>query len=89
MTPLQQAKSVAREPYAWPGGYPRFLVTTDGGVLCPTCVRKQFRCIAYSAITKQHDGWAPAAADINWEDSFLICDHCNERIPSAYAEDPS
>lgn len=83
---LKQAKSVAREPYAWPGGYPRFLVMGDGGVICPSCVRKEFRCIAQSAIGGHRDGWNPTAADINWEDSDLYCDHCYGQIPSAYGD---
>lgn len=80
---LRQAKSVAREPYAWPGGYPRILVMNDGGTLCPVCVRKEFQCIAQSAIGGYKDGWNPACADINWEDSDLYCDHCCKRIPPA------
>jgi len=26
-------------------------------------------------------------ADINWENPFLYCDNCGERIESAYAEE--
>lgn len=86
-TALHAAKDVARNPYAWPGGYPRFLVTTDGGVLCPACCKKEFRQIACAAITRANDGWEPAAHDINWENPDLYCDHCNAHIESAYGEE--
>ena len=31
--------------YAWPGGYPRFAVTDDGGCLCFACLRAERRLI--------------------------------------------
>lgn len=74
--------------YAWPGGYPTFLLMTDGKVLCPECVRAELRqiigaCVANAA----NGGWMPAAADVNWEDPELYCGNCGNRIKSAYAED--
>lgn len=33
-----------------------------------------------------YDQWRLVAADVNWEDSGLTCDHCSQRIESAYAE---
>lgn len=87
MTPAQllaQAKSVAREPYAWPGGYPRILVMHDGEALCPKCCRAEFRQIAYSTIRGITDGWTPAGADIHWEGMPLVCAHCGGEIESAY-----
>lgn len=84
MTPLQQAKSVAREPYAWPGGYPKYLVMSDGGCLCPSCVKKEFRLIARATIAGDNSGWRAEAADINYEDLELRCDHCGAEIPAAY-----
>lgn len=86
---LQQVKDVARNPYAWPGGYPRFLVMSDGECLCPKCVRSEFRQIVRAALLGLRDGWKPEGGDINWEDNTLFCAHCNERIPSAYAEEES
>ena len=76
------AKSVVRNPYAWPGGYPRYVITDDGGALCPNCCKSEFRSIAGSY---PGDGWAIIADDINWEDNNLHCDHCNKQIESAYS----
>lgn len=86
-SPLAQAKDVARKPFAWPGGYPKYLVMTDGGCLCPACVRSEFALIARADRTGCGiSGWEPAAADINWEDESLFCDHCNKQIESAYGD---
>jgi hypothetical protein len=70
-------------PYAWPGGYPMFAVTNDGAALCPKCCASEHRSIGF---TYGADGWAIATLDINYEDSSLHCDHCGDRIESAYAE---
>jgi hypothetical protein len=84
---LADAKHVARNRYAWPGGYPLYGVMSDGGALCPCCIKSEFRNIAESTIKDYRDGWAFLGADINYEDPSLYCDHCNKRIESAYAED--
>ena len=87
LTALRAAKKVAREVYAWPGGYPLFVVTHDGAALCPACVKKEWRNIVSAALDDaRSSGWLPAAHDINWEDGDLFCDNCSQRIPSAYAE---
>ena len=78
-------KNAIRNKYAWPGGYPLFLITTDGGALCVACGRKEYKRIAYAVRHALNDGWNAAAVDVNWEDPDLYCDHCNTRIESAYA----
>lgn len=71
--------------YAWPGGYPLYYTTADCGVLCPLCVDAEAEAIAEADATGD-DQWRLIAADVNWEDPHLYCDHCDERIESAYAE---
>lgn len=83
---IRAAKDVAREPFAWPGGYPKFLVMCDGGALCPKCVRENFALVGRSTRDGNGDGWAAAGAQLNWEDDTLTCDHCGNPIPSAYGE---
>jgi hypothetical protein len=80
------ARDLKYGPYAWPGGYPRFLVMSDGACLCFKCAEKERAQIRRSAMTKARDGWAPMGFDVNWENPDLFCDHCNARIESAYAE---
>jgi hypothetical protein len=79
--------AVRHGPYAWPGGYPMYFICDDGGALCCNCVRTERRNILESIASKSRDGWRVVALDINWEDSTLYCDHCNEQIESAYGED--
>lgn len=70
--------------HAWPGGYPVFHICDDGGYLCPACANDPANPIHEDT---PNDGWRIVASDINYEDPELYCDHCNERIPSAYAEE--
>ena len=73
------------QAYAWPGGYPVFYVTADGGVLCPTCAScKEVRQAVIEC--PDDDQWRVVAADVNYEDDALFCDNCNERIESAYGD---
>jgi hypothetical protein len=76
--------------YAWPGGYPMFYVFRDGGCICPKCVNDNIELIdadmRHGRVWNSHGGWAIDAADVNYEDADLHCDHCSERIESAYCE---
>jgi len=65
------------------GGYPMFYLCGDGGVLCAKCVTEEFE----QCLDPESGGWYVVAAAANWEDSSLHCDHCSERIESAYAEE--
>jgi hypothetical protein len=74
--------------YAWPGGYPMYYVTKDNGVLCPQCANDNSAlCLAAPDSMDFDPQWALVDFDINYEDTDLYCDHCNNRIESAYAED--
>lgn len=84
---------VNREPlpsFAWPGGYPMFYVFADGGCCCPKCANANIEAIDEDIRGKRrwnsHGGWALAAADVNYEDTELHCDHCGKQIEAAYAE---
>lgn len=76
-------------PYAWPGGYPRYLLMGDGGCLCMKCaVTEGPSILREMAISFGADAaWQAVAFDINWEDENLYCDNCNEPIESAYGDD--
>ena len=81
-TGTKAAKLVARDRYAWPGGYAMALITSDGGELCPDCVRAEFRQIIWSHLTNETgSGWHPAGITHDGEtDDDLICDHCGREI---------
>lgn len=86
----KQVKDFIRMPYAWPGGYPLFAITADGGCLCKDCVKENAKIII--AATRQDHiyterDWAVVAIETNWEDETLTCDHCGKSIESAYGEE--
>jgi hypothetical protein len=83
---LREVRKFTRQPYAWPGGYPLFLLMSDGGALCKKCVRKEYRNISDSTRHDIRDGWNAHAVTINWEEPTMFCDHCGERIESAYGD---
>jgi hypothetical protein len=51
--------------------------------LCHRCCQSERRSIGS---TTGSDGWGIIGLDVNWEQPGLYCDHCSERIESAYAE---
>ena len=83
---LRAAKQFARAPYAWPGGYPLAAITADGGCLCASCVKKEWRLICAEHFENTNCGFRIAGIDVNWENPDLYCDHCSEQIESAYGE---
>jgi hypothetical protein len=87
-------KVIRQGPWAWPGGYPLFFVTADGGVLSFDAAKAERRLILESIRDNPFDshplatdGWRITQVDINYEDGDLYCDHLGEKIPSAYGSD--
>ena len=83
---LRFADQLAESPYAFPGGYPKFAITSDGACLCHTCCKTERELIA---TTTGDDGWNVVGLDLNFEDDHLLCNHCGEKIESAYGAQPS
>ncbi len=84
---IVQVKRAAKEKYAWPGGYPLFIVLANGAALCTECAKKEIGLIAAATSQGYQDGWKVSGVDVNWEDTSLYCDHCSEPIESAYGEE--
>ena len=85
-TPADFARALNSGPYAWPGGYPLFFITSDGEALSFEAAKKNGKLICQAIREKLRDGWRVEAADINWEDPELFCADSGKRIESAYAE---
>jgi len=83
---ISRYRAAIRHPYAWPGGYPRYFICSDGEALCFDCAKQNRRLILESLRDKSDDGWRVIAVDINWEDETLNCAHCYESIESAYGD---
>ena len=86
---LQEIKTALRQgPYAWPGGYPTYFITTDGAALSHEAVREMWRDVVESHLFNlRHSGWHIAGVDVNWEEPDLICEHTGKPIPSAYGDE--
>lgn len=61
--------------WVWPGGYPLVYLDSQNNVLCPPC----------ASDNDEYDAMI-VAAEINWEDTALHCDHCSNQIEAAYGE---
>ncbi len=79
---LRLADQTAESPYSFPGGYPKFALTSDGACLCPVCCKTERNLIGTTTGT---DGWNVVAVELNYEDDGLFCDHCSSKIEAAYA----
>ena len=87
---LKEVKNAIRNKYAWPGGYPLFVVLADGEALSCDAARENWRQIVSATISGTvlpYDSWRAAGVEINWEDTDLFCAHSGARIESAYGED--
>lgn len=82
-----------RGPYAWPGGYPVYFVCADGGALSFEAARAEADLVVRAVNDRDARGrssdpqWDVVAAEVNWEDPHLYCDHTGYRIESAHADD--
>ena len=80
---IDQVKELIRAPYAFPGGYPKFLVMNDSECLCHNCAKENYSLIVRSTGFNYFDGWKAYCVEINWE-SEISCAHCGYLIESAY-----
>ena len=87
MDNIKAFKDFTKQKYAWPGGYPMFAITNDSACLCHQCCLDNYKQIRQAQNDSDNTGWYVEAVDVNWQDPFLICDHCGESIESAYGED--
>ena len=72
--------------FAWPGGYPLYFITSDGGALSFESVRAELYQVIYSIRHQISDGWRVVACEVNYEDTDLYCDHSGKRIAYAYSD---
>lgn len=84
MTTSELKKHLRSGPYAWPGGYPMYFITSDGAALSFQAVLENYCSVLWAMRQRVNDGWRVVAVDINWEDPELTCEHTGKRIPSAY-----
>lgn len=83
---IEHLKNFIRQPFAWPGGYPKFAVMGDGEPLCKKCASTEFKRIVADTMQGYDKSFQVIAVDVNWEDEDMRCCHCGEKIESAYGE---
>ena len=72
---------VILRPYAWPGGYEKFLIMDDGGVICHRCAKREARNIFDSIARDIQDGWLPEGIEAECNiDGPVYCSHCARTI---------
>lgn len=84
---LHNIKNALRNVYAWPGGYPMYLVMADCEPLSIAAARKNWRYIVAAHLNDDwRNPWAVAGIEINYENDELICCVSCEPIESAYGD---
>lgn len=68
--------------FAWPGGYPLYYITANGGVICPDCANGKNGSEAGDA--NPDPQWRLVVVDVHYEGEPMACDHCGDEIESAY-----
>lgn len=87
VTGMDAARHVARDCFAWPGGYEMALVTTDGAALCRFCVQSEYTSIYDSHLTDANDGWNPSGIMHSGAvDEMGFCDHCGRDMDAEAGE---
>ena len=87
---LNDIKEAIRNKYAWPGGYPLYLICADGEALSIDSARDNWHRIARACIVQdRNDPWRVIGVNINYENPDLYCVASGKRIESAYADDES
>ena len=72
--------------FAWPGGYPMFLLMVDGECIDAQSARENYRQIRECMRTPAgaNRDWLPMVVDIHWEGEPMECAHSGRMIESAY-----
>lgn len=68
---------LVENPHAWPGGYTRVLIMSDGGTLCRACALENVEEIRGST---GGDGWCAFGVDCLEGGDTVTCDHCYREV---------
>ena len=86
-TLLEIKRELRSGSYAWPGGYPKYFLMSDGEAMSFEAVRQEWKqVVAAHMNSDRRSDWFIVGVDINCEDDNLLCSHTNARIESAYGE---
>ena len=82
---------LARQKYAWPGGYEIIFLTSDGEYLCADCVRSEanqtYRDTRDWTGSRSGSGWEIAAiGTADYLEESTLCAHCGREL-CPYSDD--
>lgn len=87
----ERIATVARDRFAWPGGYALGLLLHDGECLCSACVAENIEQVQADTLDGGWGNWKAVAAyyvdpdddGIEGESDAVTCVHCNCPISDA------
>lgn len=82
---LKQLAAAYKEPFAWPGGYPVYIVLSDGCMLCSKCFKSEYSQLVWDIVNECNTGWRPAGRNVLYEGPEY-CGHCSDKLESAYGD---
>lgn len=83
---LEAIKEMVRQPYAWPGGYEKIAVTSDGALLCHKCIKGNYLSIYEDTRDNINSGWCVYGITLDCEMEHPeeeCCAHCNSYFEEA------
>lgn len=86
MKTIQSIKDIIRAPFAWPGGYAKILLMSDGEVICKGCAQDNYKLILRATREKDRSGWQAEGVFIHWEGAPLYCANCGCELQSEYGD---
>lgn len=84
---LAKLDDLIEHQFAWPGGYARYAVCSDGGVLCPACCAEEADNIKDSIDQRSNDEWRVEGYGCTADDDEApVCDHCGNVVGETKAQ---
>lgn len=84
---VEQVKSYIREPFSFPGGYPKLLILADGAGLYPDCAKDNFRLVCHATRNPDYRcSWEAIGVDLFLEGAPVACGQCGTAIHAAYCD---
>jgi len=77
---MSSVKNLIRESHAWPGGYEKFAIADDGGIICHKCLKSNFALVSHSTRYEYRDEWQIEAISNTSEIGENQCSHCGQNI---------
>lgn len=82
----KELKELVRHPYAFPGGYQLFALTSDGELMCVNCVKKNFKLCLRATKANDRYSWCIDTITIVWEGPNVFCCNCNKEFETEYGD---